>query len=55
MIAGNTTMYTGVNFSDAVTFNKAAGSDSLTFTISRSGTTITITASGNTNMSVLVF
>lgn len=55
MLAGNTTIYMGVNFSDTVTFNKVAGSDSLTFTTSRSGTTITITASANTNISVLVF
>ena len=55
MIAGTNTLYTGVNYSDSLTFSKVAGADSLTFTASKNGTTITITASASTNISVLVF
>ena len=56
MIAGSNTVWTGVNYSDQVTFSSVvAGTGSITYTATKSGTSVTITASANTNISIIVF
>lgn len=56
MIAGSNTVYSGVNYSDAVTFSSiVTGSGNITYTATKSGNTVTVNASANTNISILVF
>ena len=56
MIAGSNTVYTGVNYSDTVTFAYVVtGTGNITYAATKSDTTVTIKASASTNISILVF
>ena len=56
MFAGSNSAWTGVNYSDAVTFAQiVAGTGSITYSATKNGSSVTITASSNTNIAIFVF
>ena len=56
MFVGSNSAWTGVNYSDAVTFAQiVAGTGSITYSAIKNGSSVTITASANTNIAIFVF
>ena len=53
---GKYTLYTGVNYPDRLVFSPVcAGTESITLTAERDGTTITVTSSAQDNWGVIIF